>query len=107
MSTMTKSQTTSITVAGTDVREVAGSIWQQVRAIEEYYGRHFPYDMQKLRGDIGQILLWDMTDEIMVQFYDSEKVERLKYGFVPRADPGAVNSPPGEFPRFEIAPGWN
>ena len=104
MGTMTKSQTISIT--GNNVREVANCIWEQVGFIEKHYGIKLPTDKQKLRNDLGQMLLWGMTDEIKLQFYDSEKNERLKYGFVPNADPTAVHTPPGEFPRFEISPDW-
>lgn len=104
MGTMTKSQTISIT--GNDVRQVADCIWDQVGLIEKHYGIALPNDKQKLRKDLGQMLIWGMAKEIKLQFYDSEKNERLKYGFVPNADPTAVHSPPGQFPRFEIPPNW-
>lgn len=107
MSTMTKSKTTTRTVTGTNVLEVAESIRQEIISLYDFYGRHFPYDMAKLRNDIGQILLWDMCDSLKVQFYDGEKIERLSYEFIPRADPEAVHTPPGEFPRFAIPEGLN
>jgi hypothetical protein len=103
MGTMTKSQTISIT--GNDVRQVADCIWDQVGLIEKHYGIRLPCDMQKMRLDLGQILIWGMTREIKLQFYDKDNNERLTYGFVPNADPTAVHSPPGQFPRFEIPPG--
>ena len=103
MGTMVKTQV--ITITGNDVREVAGCIWDQLTALDKHYGIRLPYDMQQLRLDLGQILMWGMTQEIKLQFYDSENVERLKYGFVPIADRTVVHSPPGEFPRFEIPPG--
>jgi hypothetical protein len=110
MATLTTTKTETRTVTGANVREVAGSTWQEVIAIGEFYGRHFPYDMAKLRNDLGQILLWDMAEKIVVQFYEisgSERIERLSYEFVPlAAGPQAVQSPPGEFPRFEISPSW-
>jgi hypothetical protein len=31
------------TVAGTDVREVAAAIWEEIIALYDFYGRHFPY----------------------------------------------------------------
>jgi len=105
MSTITTTKTETRTVTGTDVRQVADSTWQEITSIYDVYGKHFPYDRQQLRHDIGQLLLWDMTDRIRVQFYDADKVERLSYEFVPHADPGAVHSPPGTFPRHEIPVG--
>jgi hypothetical protein len=111
MTTMTTQQTQAFVfaVTGTDVRDVAANCWQEIIDIHNFYGRDFPYDKQKLRNDIGQLLLWDMTDAISVQFFElvnGEKVERLSYNYLPVTDPQAVNSPPGEYPRYTISPDW-
>ena len=89
MSTMARVETQ--TVAGTDVREVAGAIWQEIIEIYALYARRFPYEKQRLRGDLAQMLLWDMADKVIVQFYDSQKVERLSYEYTPLSDPAAVH----------------
>jgi hypothetical protein len=107
MSTMTRAETQTVT--GTDVRQVAEAIWQEVLAIYDFYGRRFPYDKPQLRSDLGQILLWDMCDAIKVEFYENQKdqkVERLSYEFLPLSDPGAVQEAPGTFPRFQIQASW-
>jgi hypothetical protein len=107
MDTMTRVETKTIT--GTDVREVADCIWQEVLALYEFYGRNFPYHKQKLRGDLGQIMLWGMADAFKVQFYEDaegKRNEKLSYEFVLRADPGAVHTPPGNFPRFQLQASW-
>jgi hypothetical protein len=104
MTTTTRAQTQ--TVSGVDVRKVAEDMWQEIVAVYDVYGRYFPYDKQELRRDLGLIMLWDMAEKIRVQFYDNDKVLRLSYEFLPLADPGAVHSPVGEFPRYEISPEW-
>jgi hypothetical protein len=109
MGTMIKDQTQAIVVAGTDVRNVAANLWKEIIDIHRYYGRNFPYDKLKLQNDIGLLLLWDMTDQISVQFFalvNGEKVERLSYNYLPFTDTKAVNSPPGEYPRFAIESDW-
>ena len=107
MATITRVETTTIT--GADVREVAAAIWEEVMALYNFYGRNFPYNMQTLKRDLAQILLWDMCEKISVQFYElvnDEKVERLSYEFLPLSDPEAAHDAPGNFPSYEISEDW-
>jgi hypothetical protein len=107
MDTMTRVETTTIT--GADVRQVGDCIWEEVTALWNHYGRYVPYDKQKLRTDLGQIILWGMAAKFAVQFYDmvnGQRVEKLSYEFVLEADPQAVHSSPGAFPRFQIPEGY-
>jgi hypothetical protein len=109
MSTMAQTKAETHTVTATDIREVAAAISKEIIALYEFYGRRFPYNVGKTRNDIGLLLLFAMTDRIVVEFYemvDNQKVERLSYTYRPEADPEAVDSPPGEFPRYEIDPAW-
>ena len=107
MTTMTRVETQTIT--GTDIREVAAAIWDEVIALYNFYGRNFPYNMQTLKRDLAQILLWDMCEKVAVQFFElvnGEKVERLSYEFLPLSDPEAEHSAPGDFPSYEISDDW-
>lgn len=109
MTTMVNTKSDTRTVTATDVREVAAAISKEIIALYEFYGRRFPYSVGKTRNDIGLLLLFDMTDRIVVEFYEmlnNQKVERLSYTYRPEPDPEAIDSPPGEFPRFEIDPAW-
>ena len=106
MSTETQLQTTSKTISGQNVQEVATNIWQEIQAIYEWIGERFPYNLPKLRADLGQILLWDMASKIVVQFHTPDNVEKLSYEFVPGAAPDAVHSEPGTFPRYALEPSW-
>jgi hypothetical protein len=97
------------TINGADVREVAAAIWQAVIALYKFYGQNFPYNQEKLKRDLAQILLWDMTEKICVQFYEmkkGKKVERLSYEFRPLSDPAAVHKDPGSFPTYKIRQHW-
>lgn len=97
----------SKTINGQNVLDVATAIWQAVQAIYAWAGRRFPYNLPKLRTDLGQILLWGMADMITVQFYTPEDmVEKLSYEFVPGEAPTAVQSEPGDFPRHALDPSW-
>lgn len=107
MTTMTRVIAKSIT--GTDIRQVADAIWEAVIALYSFYGRNFPYNMQSLKRDLAQILLWDMAKKISVQFYEivnDEKVERLSYEFLPLSDPEAEHSDPASFPSYDIYEDW-
>ena len=109
MSTMTTTKIETRTVTGTNVLEVANAMWTEIQSIYQVYGKRFPYNPELLRGDLGQILLWEMCEHITVQFFEvsgDKRIERLSYSFVPSPDAGAHESPPGEFPRFEISPAW-
>jgi hypothetical protein len=109
MGTLTKAQTQTISITGTDVREVADNCWEEIIDIHKTNGRAFPYDKQKLRTDLGQLLLWDMTDQVSVQFYEQvngENVERLSYNYLPQTDPQAVSTQPGQYPRYTTSPDW-
>jgi hypothetical protein len=106
MPTETQVQTINRTITGQNVLEVATAIWKEIQAIYEWAGRRFPYNLPKLRTDIGQILLWDVASMIVIQFYTPDMVEKLSYEFVPGADANAVHSEPGTFPRFELDPSW-
>jgi hypothetical protein len=109
MTTMAQTKADTYTVAATDVREVAAAIHQELIALYDFYARRFPYNVGKIRNDIGLLLLFGMTAKIVCEFYEmlnNQKVERLSYTYRPEADPEAVNSPPGEFPRYEIDPAW-
>jgi hypothetical protein len=109
MGTIVKVQSQVIEITGTDVRTVAENCFEEITDIHHFYGRNFPYDKQKLRNDIGQLLLWDMTDQISVQFFEllnGQRIERLSYNYIPRTDSQAVQSPPGEYPRYTISPDW-
>jgi hypothetical protein len=103
MATMTKNET----VTGVNVRELAGAINEEIEAIYAANIRTFPYNKERLRNDIGLILLYDMADSIKVEFYDNEQTERVSYAFVPGADPAAAITPPGQFPRRDIPANLN
>src|SRR5437764_1170536 len=108
MTTMALTQSETRTVTATDVREVAAAISQEIIALYEFYGKRFPYNIGKIRNDIGLLLLFDMTDRIVIEFYElvnNQKVEKLSYTYRPASAPEVVNSPPGDFPRFQISPG--
>jgi hypothetical protein len=109
MTQMALTKTKPITVSATDIRVVAAGIFQEIIALYDFYQRAFPYNIGKTRNDIGLLLLFEMTDRLVVEFYEmrnGEKVERLSYTYRPEVDPDAPDSPPGEFPRFDIEPAW-
>jgi hypothetical protein len=107
--TESKVQTQTIPITGTDVRDVAANLWGEIIDIYHFYGRNFPYDKPKLRNDIGQILLWGMSDQLSLQFFEllnGKRIERLSYNYIPCATAQEGNSPPGEYPRYSIQPEW-
>jgi hypothetical protein len=109
MGTIIKAQTQTIPITGTDVRDVAAKLWEEIIDIYHFYGRNFPYDKPKLRNDIGQILLWGMSDQLSLQFFEllnGKRIERLSYNYIPCATAQGGNSPPGEYPRYSIQPDW-
>jgi hypothetical protein len=108
MSTETQSQTINKTILGQNVLDTATNIWQEIQAIYVWAGQRFPYNVPKLRTDLGQILLWDwdMASMIVIQFYSPDMVEKLSYEFVPGVAPDAEHSEPGTFPRYALDPSW-
>ena len=107
--TAVQTQTETITITGTDIRIVASNCKKEIKHIHNFYGRDFPYDEQKLSNDIGLMLMYDVTDQISVQFFElviGQRIERLSYNYLPHVDPQANNSQPGDYPRYTIDPGW-
>jgi hypothetical protein len=92
-----------------DVLAVATAISEELIALHDFYGKHFPYDKGKLIKDLGLLLLFGMTGKIVFEFFEiigNQKVEKLSYAYLPESVPEAVNSQPGDFPRHEILPYW-
>jgi hypothetical protein len=109
MGTIIKAKAEVIEITGTDVRDVAANLWEEILDIYHFYARNFPYDKQKLRNDIGQILLWGMSDQLSLQFFEllnGKRIERLSYNYLPCTTAQGGNSPPGEYPRYSIHPEW-
>jgi hypothetical protein len=109
MTTMTKQETIVKSVAGTDVRNVAAEISEDLIALHDLYGRHFPYNKGKIRNDIGLLLLFGMTDRIVMEFYemkDGQKIERLSYTYRPESNSEEVTNPSDDLPLYAIEPEW-
>jgi hypothetical protein len=104
-----KIETVTRVASATDVLNVATAISEAIQMLYEFYRQRFPYDKGKLIKDIGLLLLFDMTAKIVFEFFEmlnGQKVEKLSYTYLSESDPEAVNSQPGDFPRFEILPSW-